>query len=80
MDDASAHTTPLLNGEIGQTVSPPVLLTRLVLRGAGEAGTPGSAQCVLNAVIDALSLMSIRHMQMIPKAVRVWIVLQAHAK
>jgi len=22
MDDASAYTTPLLNGEIGQTVSP----------------------------------------------------------
>lgn len=33
MDDATANTTPLLNGEIGQTVTL-VLLTRGVLRGA----------------------------------------------
>ena len=71
MDDASAIATPLLNGEIGQTFSPrPVDPLSAEVAGVGHIGR---AQCVLNAVIDALSLMSVRHIQMPPTAERVWI-------
>jgi len=70
MDDASANTTPLLNGEIGQTVFPRPF-DPWGTEGGGEAGTTGSVQFVLNAVIDALSLMSVRHIQMLPTVERV---------
>jgi len=59
-----------MNGEIGQTDSA-YPFDPFGAEGAGEAVTTGSAQCVLNAVIDALSLMSVRHTQMLPTAERV---------
>jgi carbon-monoxide dehydrogenase large subunit len=44
----------------------------LGVKGAGEAGTIGSAQCIMNAVIDALSPFGVRHMQMPATPEKIW--------
>jgi carbon-monoxide dehydrogenase large subunit len=79
MDYAIPNAGMLLNFEIGHTVTPSPV-NPMGAKGAGEAGTIGSAQCVMNAIIDALSPMGVRHMQMPATAQRVWNVLQAQAK
>jgi carbon-monoxide dehydrogenase large subunit len=48
------------------------------VKGAGEAGTIGSAQCVMNAIVDALSPFGVQHMQMPATAERVWKTIHAH--
>ena len=79
MDYAVPNAGMLLNFEIGHTVTPSPV-NPMGAKGAGEAGTIGSAQCVMNAVIDALSPLGVRHMQMPATAQRVWDVVQAHTK
>lgn len=46
-------------------------------KGAGEAGTIGSTPCVANAVIDALSHLGIKHLDMPYTPERVWRAMQA---
>ncbi|MEZ4565034.1 MAG: xanthine dehydrogenase family protein molybdopterin-binding subunit [Thermomicrobiales bacterium] len=46
-------------------------------KGAGEAGTIGSTPCVANAVVDALSHLGIRHLDMPYTPERVWRAMQA---
>jgi carbon-monoxide dehydrogenase large subunit len=41
-------------------------------KGAGEAGTIGSTPCVANAVVDALSHLGIKHLDMPYTPERVW--------
>lgn len=57
--------------EIDRTVTPSPV-NALGVKGAGEAGTIASAQCVMNAIIDALSPLGVKHMQMPATAERVW--------
>jgi len=57
--------------ETGFTVTPSPV-NPLGVKGAGEAGTIASAQCVMNAIIDALSPFGVRHMQMPATPERVW--------
>lgn len=44
----------------------------LGLKGAGEAGTVGALPVVVNAVIDALSVFGIRHLNMPLTSARIW--------
>jgi len=57
--------------EVAHTVTPSPV-NALGVKGAGEAGTIASAQCVMNAVIDALSPFGVKHLQMPATAERVW--------
>lgn len=45
-------------------------------KGVGEAGTIGAAAAVVNAVVDALSHLGIRHVDMPLKPERVWNAIQ----
>ena len=44
----------------------------LGVKGAGEAGTVGSIPAVVNAVVDALSPLGIKHVDMPLTSERVW--------
>jgi carbon-monoxide dehydrogenase large subunit len=57
--------------ELDHTVTPSPV-NPMGVKGAGEAGTIGSAQAVMNAVIDALAPFGIKHLQMPATAERVW--------
>lgn len=49
--------------ELGQTVTPSPL-TRWGPRGVGESANVGSPAAFVNAVVDALSLLGVRHIDM----------------
>jgi carbon-monoxide dehydrogenase large subunit len=42
------------------------------VKGVGEAGTIGSTPCVVNAVMDALAPLGIRHLDMPLKPDKIW--------
>jgi carbon-monoxide dehydrogenase large subunit len=71
MDYAVPTASMLPSYEIDHTVTPSPV-NPMGVKGAGEAGTIGSAQCVMNAIIDALSPFGVQHMQMPATAERVW--------
>jgi aerobic carbon-monoxide dehydrogenase large subunit len=48
----------------------------LGVKGIGEAGTIGSSQAAINAVVDALSHLGIRHIDMPASPMRVWTAIQ----
>ena len=50
------------------------------VKGAGEAGTVGSMPAVTNALVDALSVYGIRHIDMPATPERIWRALQAAKK
>jgi carbon-monoxide dehydrogenase large subunit len=62
--------------ELEHTVTPSPV-NPMGVKGAGEAGTIGSAQAVMNAVIDALSHLGVKHMQMPATPERVWRTIQS---
>lgn len=64
-----AHTMPRM--EIGHTVTPSPR-TPLGLKGVGEAGTIGSVPAIANAVMDALSPLGIRHLDLPLTPLKVW--------
>ncbi len=57
--------------ETAHTITPSPV-NPLGVKGAGEAGTIGAAQCVMNAIIDALAPLGVKHMQMPATPERVW--------
>lgn len=61
--------------ELDHTVTPSPV-NPMGSKGAGEAGTIGSAQCIMNAVIDALAPFGIKHLQMPASPERVWRAMQ----
>ncbi len=65
----SAAEVPSL--ELGHTVTPSPT-NPLGVKGIGEAGTIGSAPCIINAVVDALSPYGITDVEMPAKPERVW--------
>lgn len=71
MDYAIPNASMLPDFEISHTVTPSPV-NPLGVKGAGEAGTIGSAQCIMNAVIDALSPFGVRHMQMPATPEKIW--------
>ena len=50
----------------------PTAVNPLGAKGAGEAGTVGALPCVINAVVDALAPLGIRHLDMPASPERVW--------
>jgi carbon-monoxide dehydrogenase large subunit len=62
--------------ELGSTVTPSPT-NPMGVKGAGEAGTIGSTPAVANAVIDALSHLGVRHLDMPITPEKVWRALEA---
>jgi carbon-monoxide dehydrogenase large subunit len=55
----------------------PTPLNELGAKGIGESGTIGSTPAVQNAVVDALSHLGIRHVDMPLTPERVWLAIEA---
>lgn len=59
------------NFELHRTVTPSDI-NPLGVKGIGEAGTIGAAQTVVNAVVDALASLGVKHVDMPLRPKRVW--------
>ena len=57
--------------ELERTVTP-TPLNPMGAKGIGEAGTIGSTPCVVNAAVDALAPLGVRHVDMPLKPERLW--------
>ncbi|HWV54087.1 xanthine dehydrogenase family protein molybdopterin-binding subunit [Pseudorhodoplanes sp.] len=69
-----AHSFP----DIGFASHPaPATTNPLGTKGCGEAGCAGALVCVMNAIVDALSVYGIRHIDMPASPARVWAAIQA---
>ncbi|PJF25606.1 MAG: carbon monoxide dehydrogenase, partial [Phototrophicales bacterium] len=64
--------------ETDRTVTPSPV-NPMGVKGAGEMGTIGSTPAIVNAVIDALSPLGIRHIDMPLTPQRVWSAIQQSA-
>jgi carbon-monoxide dehydrogenase large subunit len=71
LDYALPRAAWLPNLELDETVTPSPV-NPLGVKGVGEAGTIASTAAVANAVIDALSPLGIRHLDMPYTAQTVW--------
>ena len=75
MDYAIPRASNMVNMELDRTVTvSPV--NPLGAKGAGEAGTIASTPAIVNAVVDALSPLGIKHIDMPLSAPRVWSAMQ----
>ncbi len=61
--------------ELHSTVTP-TNVNPMGVKGIGEAGTIGSAQTIVNAVVDALSPLGVKHIDMPLRPKRVWEAIQ----
>ncbi len=75
-DYAAITATELPSFEL-VTSETPTDLNPLGVKGIGEAGTIGATPAVQNAVVDALSHLGVRHVDMPTTPERVWTVIQA---
>jgi len=75
MDYALPRAAWLPSFELDKTVTPSPV-NPLGVKGVGEAGTIGSTAATANAVIDALSPLGIRHLDMPYTAQKVWHAIQ----
>jgi carbon-monoxide dehydrogenase large subunit len=60
---------------LGRTTTP-TDVNPLGVKGIGEAGTIGSAQTIVNAVVDAVSPLGVTHIDMPLRPRRVWQAIQ----
>ena len=65
--------------ELGETVTPSPHHP-IGTKGVGESATVGSPPCVINAVVDALSPLGVRHVDMPASPARVWAAMQGRAE
>ena len=79
MDYAIPEAGDLPRMTIGHTVTPSPR-TPLGLKGVGEAGTIGSVPAVVNAVVDALSPLSVKHLDPPLTPLKVWQAIRAAEK
>jgi len=70
--DYAAITAPELPSFELVASETPTGINPLGAKGIGEAGTIGSTPAVLNAVIDAVSHLGVRHIDMPATPERVW--------
>jgi carbon-monoxide dehydrogenase large subunit len=61
--------------QLAHTVTP-TDVNPMGVKGIGEAGTIGSAHTIVNAVIDALSPLGVKHIDMPLRPKRVWAAIQ----
>lgn len=76
MDYAVPKATQLPRFESEHTVTPSPV-NPLGVKGIGEAGTIASTPCMVNAVVDALSPLGVKHIDMPLTPNRVWQAIQA---
>jgi carbon-monoxide dehydrogenase large subunit len=57
-------------------IETPTLINPLGAKGIGESGTIGSTPAALSAVIDAVSHLGVRHIDMPANGERVWLSIQ----
>ena len=62
--------------ETNRTVTP-TNVNPMGLKGASETGTIAASPAIINAVVDALSPLGVRHIDMPAKAEKVWRLIQA---
>ena len=67
-----AHQFPWFNTETMETKTP---INPLGAKGVGEAGTIGSTPAIVNSVVDALSHLGVRHVDMPLKPEKIWQIL-----
>jgi len=79
MDYAVPKATQLPRFESEHTVTPSPV-NPLGVKGIGEAGTIASTPCMVNAVVDALSPLGVKHIDMPLTPNRVWQAIQAAKK
>ena len=77
-DYSVISTTELPSFEVHESVTP-TPLNPLGAKGIGESGTVGSTPAVQNAVIDALSHLGIRHLDMPASPQKVWTAIASSA-
>lgn len=80
MDYAIPRASMIPFIETGHTVTPSPV-NPLGVKGVGEAGTIGASPALVNSVVDALSPLGVRHIDMPMTAERIWNIIQkgAHA-
>ena len=71
MDYAVPFSSDLPNFETGATITPSPV-NPLGVKGVGEAGTIASTPVLVNAVVDALSDLGVRHIDMPLRPEKVW--------
>jgi carbon-monoxide dehydrogenase large subunit len=76
MDYAVPRASQMPHLELDHTVTPSPV-NPLGIKGCGEAGTIGSAACLVNAVCDALAPFGIQHIDKPLTPARVWAAIQA---
>ena len=76
LDYALPRASWLPNFELDETVTPSPV-NPIGVKGVGEAGAIASTAAVANAVIDALSPLGIRHLDMPFTAQNVWRAIQS---
>jgi carbon-monoxide dehydrogenase large subunit len=76
LDYALPKAARLPNFELDKTVTPSPV-NPLGVKGVGEAGAIASTAAVANAVIDALSPLGVRHLDMPYTAQKVWATIQS---
>jgi carbon-monoxide dehydrogenase large subunit len=75
MDYAVPKADDLVNFELDRTETPSPV-NALGVKGVGEAGTIASSATIVNAVVDALAPLGVKHLDMPLKPERVWQAIQ----
>ena len=68
-----ATTTPRIESEHTETPTP---VNPLGVKGVGEAGTIGASPAIVNSVVDALSPLGVRHIDMPLTPEKIWKIVQ----
>jgi aerobic carbon-monoxide dehydrogenase large subunit len=71
MDYAMPRATDFPRFELDSTVTP-TPVNPLGAKGVGEAGTLGSTPCIVNAAVDALSGLGVKHIDMMLRPEKLW--------
>jgi len=77
MDYAIPRASDIPDYILGHTVTPSPV-NPLGIKGVGEAGTIGATPAIANAVIDALSPLGVKHVDLPLKPERLWRVIHEH--
>src|SRR5207302_7045757 len=75
MDYAMPRAKDIPDYVMDSTVTPSPI-NRMGIKGVGEAGTIGAAPAIANAVVDALSPLGIRHLDLPLRPERIWRAIQ----
>jgi aerobic carbon-monoxide dehydrogenase large subunit len=79
MDYAMPHAADMPSMHVS-TVEVPCRNNPLGVKGCGEAGSVASPAAVINAIIDALADLGVRHIDMPATAQRIWQVIREHQR